>query len=198
MSEKPILFSGPMVKAILEGRKSMTRRVLKPQPNMMNGGKPMNDGRGSYSVEGGWKRLPYAPGDVLWARETWWHFDPHGVLYTDTKPSYRADGEIDFEKGDRWRSPRFMPRWASRITLRVTAVKVERLQDISKEDALAEGIYKVGGGILRWEKYRAADGLPDAMTAEAAFAALWQSLHGPGSWDANPWVAAYSFERITP
>lgn len=196
MTEKPILFSGPMVKAILEGRKSMTRRVLKPQPNMMNGGKPMNDGRGSYSVEGGWKRLPYAPGDVLWARETWWHFDPHGVLYTDTKPSYRADGEIDFEKGDRWRSPRFMPRWASRITLRVTAVKVERLQDISEDDARAEGISPLPSG--RYYCDHDEDGEITAKSPVTAFAWLWNSIHGEDAWMANPWIAAYSFERVTP
>lgn len=190
MSEKPILFSGPMVKAILDGQKSMTRRVLKPQPNMLNGGLPMNDGRGSYSIEGGWKRLPYAPGDVLWVRETWWHFDPHGVLYTDAKPTYRADGEIDFEKGDRWRSPRFMPRWASRITLRVTAVKVERLQDISEEDAWAEG---AGAEIEYCESMPVGYG-----SCIPAFRSIWTEIHGPGSWDANPWVSAYSFERITP
>jgi hypothetical protein len=75
--DRPIIFSGPMIRALLEGRKTMTRRVLKPQPNIMNGNHPLYDGFGSYSVDGGWKLLPYAPGDRLWCREAHKIIDRH-------------------------------------------------------------------------------------------------------------------------
>jgi hypothetical protein len=216
MTEKPILFSGPMVRAILDGRKTMTRRVIKVQPPV----EATSAGNYSSSREGvtnrwtwmsgnpkdcdTWEplddfRLPYAPGDLLWVRETWaeaCELDEDDKPATDMRTYYRADGEpfsryLDpdtdtWRDGLKWKPSILMPRWASRITLRVTAVKVERLQDISEEDAKAEGVETP---ILpHW---------PSAPF-KSAFRGIWLDLHGPGSWEANPWVMAVSFERVKP
>ena len=190
MSEKPILFSGPMVKAILDGRKTMTRRVLKPKKYACL----ISDGwADEYVLDPGnaeWlvQYLKFMIGDLLWVREEF--SGPWAV--TGRPPSqwstidpiwYWADGNP--EDGD-WTKPKpsiHMPRWASRISLRVTAVKVERLQDISEDDAEAEGCDFFGDQTLAYK---------------GKFAALWAEIHGPGAWDANPWVAAYSFERVKP
>ena len=85
-----------------------------------------------------------------------------------------------------------MPRGASRLTLIVTEVRVERLQDCSRDDAIAEGIHRVGGGVLRWENWSGAEG-QSATSPQAAYALLWNSINGPGAWDANPWVVAITF-----
>lgn len=202
MTEKPILFSGPMVKAILDGRKTMTRRVLKPQPIWSDGGS-INDGGGQMDyIEPHWAREPklaYAPGDLLWVRETWaeaCELDENDKPATDMRTYYRADGEPfsryldpdtdEWREGIKWRPSIFMPRWASRISLRVTAVKVERLQDISEDDAKAEGS-PLG---MIYER--------ETPTHHAGFRDLWNSINGPGAWEANPWCAAYSFERVKP
>lgn len=148
MSDRPILFSGPMVAAMLEGRKTQTRRVLKPQPNVLNGGQPLNNGRGSYSCEFGWTRMPYTTGDRLWVREAWKCEERfHAVAPRDLKPGvpvyYSADPDPrDSDPGcaGRHRAGMHMPRWASRLTLIVTEVRVQRLQDISEADAQAEGV----------------------------------------------------------
>jgi len=149
VSERPILFSGEMVRAILDGRKTQTRRIVRGHPHTV---KPLNIG------------CPYGvPGDRLWVKETFAlsRFDPESHEDEDTKdPSqwdgvvYRADGEHgSWEhydgKGGRarisapWRPSIYMPRWASRITLEVTSVRAERVQDISEQDAQAEGISEV-------------------------------------------------------
>ena len=179
MTDRPIIFSAPMVRALLDGRKTQTRRVLKPQPNMLNGGRPLNDGRGSYSVEGGWKRIPYAPGDRLWVREAFTEVPMIG-------PRYYATNDIpaSFKKV----SPIHMPRWASRLTLIVTDVRVQRLQEISDDDARAEGVLPDG-----FEGYRGHEGTIGYPTAIWAFRHILNSIHGPDAWDANPWVAAISF-----
>ena len=216
MSEKPILFSAPMVRAILDGRKTQTRRILKPQPPA------------EYSLLGiyaphltavwhceptGTKdksaRLPYAPGDVLWVREAFRTHeggtirDPGSgfvIDHIDPEIVYKADRTTP---GGRWKPSIHMPRWASRITLRVTAVKVERLQDISEDDAKAEGIL-VGEPLPEIPEsigdiYH--NGVTDPMDGWTrdpgqAFHDLWTSINGADSWAANPWVAAISFERV--
>lgn len=187
MTERPIIFSAPMVRAILEGRKTMTRRILKPQPNMLNGGKPLNNGRGSYSVEAGWKRYPYAVGDRLWVREA---FSYSWVVSDDPDRRhlmpvwYWADGNPD---SGSWSKPKpsiHMPRWASRITLEITDVRAQRLQEISEDDANAEGCIHHH------------DPAGDGQNVIEQFSYLWTSIHGPGSWDANPWVAAITFRRV--
>lgn len=179
--ERPILFSAPMVRAILEGRKTQTRRVAKPREvtaaitrGLMGGTNPA------------FGPCPYGqPGDRLWVRETW-RIERRGSDYfidfaADTgSPSMTRTVVVDAEalatKNMRWRPSIHMPRWASRITLDVKTVRVERLQDISEADANAEG------------------GL--SLRGPNCFQCLWESINGPDSWDANPWVWVIEFERV--
>ena len=192
---KPILFSGEMVRAILDGRKTQTRRVIKPQPSagvrrsvfVLSG---LEDGHGREL------RCPYGrPGDTLWVRETW---ASHKYM-DDTKPSeftagaqmlpvwYRADGVQSDERG-KWRPSIFMPRWASRITLRVVDVRVEQVQDISEEDAVAEGVTK-----------NLPDGWICAESHRMIFKRLWNSINGTRgyAWYTNPWVWVVEFEEVS-
>jgi hypothetical protein len=211
MKERPIIFSGPMVKAILDGSKKQTRRLLKPQPAPVVpawSGLPLDhfsligvrienetlmwqaeDRRNramlvfpvsTYGVRE--QVSTHAPGNQLWVRETWRLADvsPPGRL----EVIYRADG------GDGpWRSPIHMPRWASRITLRVTRVRVQRLQEITSADAIAEGCAP-----------HANSQTVDCATPDPRddFAALWDAIHGKGAWSANPWIVALTFERVQP
>lgn len=210
--EKPILFSGSMVRRILSGEKSQTRRVL--EPIGIDGSTLRLD-----CVDGNryYFKPKYQVGDLLWVKETLQFFgEPNGIASNmfeplhyacDENPSGKVGLAIKNIPSD-WRLPKhngekipslFMPRWASRITLRVTGVKVERLQDISEEDYKAEGILEVNNG-FHW--------IPDDpneqyatlryKTAVGAFQGLWESINGPDSWKANPWVVVISFERITP
>lgn len=250
MKERPILFSGPMVRAILEGRKTQTRRIVK-EPTQYNQAIKALDGSCSHKfvkrfsngvgiAHSGWVKCPYgSPGDLLWVRETWQYFD----WTEDGEPfiRYAADnhcvlrhvnsdewGEkiwdifcdlsepknfnIDRRASDRrWRPSIHMPRWASRITLRITDIRVERLQDISEGDAVCEGIVEDNQCIVEVNCY---GGLPVEVTATRffvpgcdedyeyatdAFRDLWQLINSkrPGcSWDDNPWVWVISFDRI--
>jgi hypothetical protein len=181
------------------GRKTQTRRVLKPQPEQSNGLWTWNmpDGASGYPEDvfkkkiGRWHPLPYEPGDRLWVREAW---QPHS-LYADRAPRnippsivfYRADG--GHSPALPWLPSIHMPIWASRLTLVVTDVLVQRLQDISEADARAEGISRCKNcGVFH------ADGDEIGVSsARWAFERLWTSIYGPGAWDANPWVVAVSF-----
>lgn len=164
MKERPILFSGPMVRAILDGRKTQTRRVVKPQPvgrqrvieglaHVTHGMNPADDGAVWYvgdCISAGVEiRCPFgSPGDRLWVRETWQVFE-HEDLSVDALTLRHVEGQLagdvvfyaddPDEAVDRWRPSIHMPRWASRITLEVVSVRVERLADISESDAKAEG-----------------------------------------------------------
>lgn len=200
--DRPILFSAPMVRVLLAGTKTQTRRVLKLQPNMLNGGQPLNNGRGSYSIEGGWKRYPIARGDRLWVRESG-HLlreahdhDPRigEDLWRDAGFQHSADGAIVAARaydpplaewaGDCSRVNRpsiHMPRWASRLTLTVTDVRVQRLQEITLGDICAEGLA------------RSIYDFKPVQTGFGAWADLWDRINGKGSWQANPWIAAYTF-----
>jgi hypothetical protein len=164
VTEHGILFSAPMVRAILEGRKTQTRRVLNPM---------------HISVTGELLRWPYGDrGDRLWVRETW-------RVGSDNRVHYRAD---EPDGGGPWRPSIFMPRGASRITLVVTDVRPERLQDISEGDAEREG---VDGPSCSDEAY--------GWYPSGSFRDLWISLNGkrPGcSWADNPWVWVLTFERV--
>lgn len=202
MKERPILFSAPMVRAILDGRKTMTRRVVKPHGavDMVRFISADNQPTGEF----GWCpypslitkhiRCPYGqPGDRLWVRETWKthsifdHLAPRDV--PPSKVFYAAGPQAYSPSGSRWRSSIHMPRWASRITLEVTGVRVERLQDITEADAIAEGVDPANEpSELRWQHY-----VPHAV----AFRRLWESINGAGSWDDNPWVWVVEFHRIT-
>jgi hypothetical protein len=190
--ERPILFSGPMVQAILDGRKSQTRRMVKARElGLWNKTDCERDGDGWPLYEddmGDYQRLscPYGkPGDRLWVRETWKTAPGGGEdVY------YRADGHIDIKEWP-WKPSIFMPRWASRITLEVTGVRVERLWQITEADAIAEGCREEEGSpediaILG----------PGSWTAKLEYMMLWEEINGEGSWAKNPWVWVVSFRRV--
>ncbi len=247
MKERPILFSGPMVRAILEGRKTQTRRIIggrfhsQPvyiEPNEATGSTGLWsyvewDGRGEpgHYIEESFEPIrerllftcPYGvPGDRLWVRETWntWgtldHIAPN-ALPKDTGIAYAADMEHPAQEAcGKFRPSIFMPRWASRITLEVTGVRVERLQDISEADAVAEGVDVGQRATLPGDERRlcVACGGPknthigvvkacpqrssvySSLTWKGGFHFLWESINGPGSWDANPWVWVIEFKRL--
>lgn len=209
MTDKPIIFSAPMVRALLDGRKTQTRRVLKPQPHERAKGcylRPdgswvwldahrQNNGVGYFGnrLDDRHFLTPYAPGDRLYVRETW--------LTRGRNPE--GGWELwDYAEGAREHQPDWvrkmtsihMPRWASRLTLTVTDVRVQRLQDIIEADAVAEGC----GWSDVWEGFTPCPEHGDARyfnsrSACASFERLWSGLHGPDAWDANPWVVALTF-----
>ena len=205
MKERPILFSAPMVRALLAGTKTQTRRVVKPQPEWLPEVRETRrtDGFvwpiGALGQQCGAPlvKLPYGvPGDRLIVRETF----RLPAEYDDVKPSlvrssapvwYAADGRAE----DGWGKTRVsihMPRWASRLTLKITDVRVERLQDISALDAMAEGLTWTAPGM--WSVDRT---LPIiGVNPRTVYAELWEHINGPDAWDANPWVWAVSFEVV--
>ncbi|HLF10636.1 MAG TPA: hypothetical protein VJA26_05430 [Gammaproteobacteria bacterium] len=187
MAERPIIFSGDMVKAILADQKSQTRRVVKPQPK--GDVEPCNLPTGFWAIGDNdyAERCPYGvPGDTLWVREAWadagdgkWPEMFEGHLW----PKYRATEPDAPVK--RWRPSIHMPRWASRISLRVTGVRVERLNEISPADCIAEGITQPRYGDGRYCSW--VDPYRD----------LWDSLNGKRApWSSNPLVWCIAFERI--
>lgn len=211
VKERPILFSGPMVNAILEGRKTQTRRVIKPV-------QPRTDGlwpAGRNPLED----CPYgAPSDRLWVRETWYcdhcferDYAKTGAVYVGRTLSrkecedewrshlfFRADGEPDFggERAD-WKPSIHMPRWASRLALEVTEVRVQRLQKISEADARAEGVGEPAfvheGNHNVWAKH-------GHERYRLLFQGLWDSINGERlgcSWSDDPWVWALTFKVAT-
>jgi hypothetical protein len=205
VTDRPIIFSGPMVRALIEGRKTQTRRVLKEQAVGGVGAilRTLRWQWRSLTTDGyiGDVRVPYAPGDRLWVREA--HFihpahgqgradgvrwGPWGGLPMAVSPdgatvAYYRDG-FDRSPPGRWRPSIHMPRWASRLTLTVTEVRVQRLQDISEADAVAEGV----AAVTLEDVPR-----PAAWSLRQDFSRIWNTLHGPDAWDANPWVAAVTF-----
>lgn len=263
MRERPILFSSPMVRAILEDRKTKTRRVVKPQPPAECGihymlgneswlppedrtplrhtweawGGPLYHSRPAGYMCGVHDALcPYgAPGDVLWVREAFqvatsdngpcvlyranagrWYpeytgkdfgagpsfdYDAHPISGRGAWSLWAADVEA---KDTPWRPGIHMPRWASRITLRITDVRVERLNEISEADAIAEGIATLHDGFGIADMGH--DSSPIVQpTASQAFRFLWDRINGEPeagkpdvSWAANPWVWVVAFERVTP
>jgi hypothetical protein len=220
MPERPIIFSGPMVRAILAGTKMQTRRVVQPQPPAghawagwcVASTQRADEGKATWGA-GSLPHLRAAhrvacrygrPGDRLWVREAW----RVGRKHDGTKPSdlsprsmtveYEAGGYAcnspwsagEWQSSDcaprehpEWvgklRPPIHMPRWASRITLEVTGVRVERLQDVSAADFWAEGI----------------EHSPDVDPVHE-YSDLWRSIYGPGSWASNPWVWVVEFQRV--
>jgi hypothetical protein len=241
MTDRPILFSAEMVRAILDGRKTQTRRIatnlppppanaiypnherLHPAPYLdayCSEKKTPQNPRGMSAMWCWWTpdnrmgrefRCRYGqPGDTLWVRETWgaaWPAD-EPVPLRQCEIEYRADlppgctdrpGEWPADEGNgpevpKWRPSIHMPRWASRITLRITDIRVERLQDISEDDAKAEGVSpswldEDDNDTVRYRQ---------PPTWRRGFARLWHEINGPGAWDANPWVWVISFERVKP
>jgi len=199
--EHPILFSGAMVHSVLGGTKTQTRRVVKPQPSSGVRASPFSPS-GLEDGHGVALRLPYVPGDRLWVRETFALEDANGDDVTREDPRtdtwrvhYRSGATYDVAP-TRWRPSIFMARWASRITLEVISVRVQRVQDISEDDARAEGVRALGG--LLAGCYVAGDAV-SGTDAVACFACLWDSLNAKRGyrWDANPWVLAVAFNQVT-
>ena len=187
---KPILFNIEMVRAIMEGRKTVTRRVVKPQPPATS----VVRKRGCAWDWSFWEdcnmghvmKLPYHPGDILWVRETWAK-NPFGdgYIYPTEVPG----------AGQKWKPSIHMPREAARLFLRVTDVRVERLQDIDDDGAKAEGANYQDGKNVGWEEKM-------RRTAIDRFAEIWDNTIKPADlhlygWEANPWVWVIEFERIS-
>lgn len=197
-----------MVRAILEGKKTQTRRVVK----LTDSGRVKAVGKAAnWHLEdpNAVNACPYGrAGDRLWVRETWaveeslnatppskfskwptWFAADGGYLANNPKRGFHTG-----KPRGRWRPSIHMPRWASRITLEITDVRVERLQEIRALDAISEGIESVtSGGITTFRDYLA--GTTD-RAARQSFETLWQSINGPESWRANPWVWVVEFKRI--
>lgn len=196
MKERPILMKGAMVRAILEGRKTQTRRIAKYRDGITV------HANGQVLARGGWLTelcCPYGvPGDHLWVKETFAEgCDPRSAKDLGrSNYFYRAtDGEPPaYMHPFRWKPSIFLPRAASRITLEIESVRVERIIEITAEDCIAEGIYQQGG---QWIIDGSVTGL-GWMQPEGAYRELWESINGIGSWDLNPWVWVIQFRRITP
>jgi hypothetical protein len=194
VKERPILFSAPMVRAILAGQETQTRRIVKTGPQFREWGKTVDqaydvlvsdvDSSAAFLVAGDhgytdWVPCPYGTrGDRLWVKETHVYRDKHNQVY------YRADSEFDPYAHNGWRPSIFMPRKWSRINLDVTAVRVETLHSISSRDAVAEGVI---------DDAHSWDGNPTYPLAR--YKSLWHEINGEESWDANPWVWVVEFKR---
>ncbi|MGV3727774.1 hypothetical protein [Hydrogenophaga sp.] len=218
MTERPILFQGAMVRAVLAGTKTQTRRVVKPVGNddgfilqdMGDGWWPYRsaDGESCFYIDKAGHNMesqipcPYGqPGDRLWVRETWaQNWNQLSDTRMDRSYVYRADGEQRAQDNGTdlpWRPSIHMPRVASRISLEITGVRVERLQDISETDAIAEGIesdVQPGDPAPLWRNYSTGN---TTISPVYSYETLWESINGPGSWDTNPWVWVIEFRRCS-
>lgn len=244
MTIRPILFSAPMVRALLDGRKTQTRRIINVQRYSeglrgyastgklkeylpgRHGLEFIHERLGLWNLEtnpqgrsGAYVPIKYFVGDRLWVRETWRPLIVHhcamdacdcadvSVQYcADAEQRLFADGEIDRVNPD-WTMPQaaargsvpsiYMPRWASRLTLEVTGVKVERLQDISEDDARAEGIIEADDpGEFGWNDYTKGQEQEDYLNPYESYWTLWDATNGVGSWSKNPEVVAITFRVI--
>ena len=230
MKERPIIFSGDMVRAILDGRKTQTRRIVKPARERSGSGCELAPCEIAGEINSGdYTLCPYGkPGDRLWVRETWRPHAPEMCGIDNSSINYRADDyhwllqtkeEADLWLEARrpeeqwpqmlvpkWRPSIHMPRWASRLALEVTGVRVERVQDISDSDATAEGlqIFNEDGNLYysglesdpeTWFTNLAAWHCDDPI---AAYRDLWERINGPGSWERNDWVWVVEFKVINP
>lgn len=205
MKSHPILFSAPMVRALLNGSKTQTRRVVKPAPKMVDDqwffyrrDCPVYLSTSIAAIES----CPYGqPGDQLWVREAWSHdaesLEQCRASFEDAMgpgsygPYYRATESAPDTL--RWKPSIHMPRWASRITLEITSVRVERLQDISGADARAEGAPPSHPSIDRVSREFGFKDFPRSWYAQ-----LWDQINGPDTWAANPWVWVVEFKVAKP
>jgi hypothetical protein len=210
MKEIPVLFNGAMVRAILDDRKTQTRRIVKPQPERWLagwrwGGHHRGSKYGAFAatpelafiermIDGGY--CPHAPGDRLWVRETFISLPACAETGRRAHAIYHADG--GYSDGYKWLPSIHMPRWAARLFLDVLDVRIERLQDISEEDARAEGVEQCGGFMTTWGCWmNYGKSGPSCKTARESFYTLWISVYGAESWAANPWVWVTKFKRVT-
>ncbi len=226
MTDRPIIFSGPMVRALLEGRKTQTRRMLKDRgslPNYCGGRYDDKSDLSNWGWEdhdrGEWITLdqfktyrfvPCSPGDRLYVREAFrcngWATDVVSIFYRASEgdgytamcEQFPVEGKKPLRPDGKWSPSIHMPRWASRLTLTVTDVRVQRLQDISQEDAVSEGVERLHGGYhddddVYLNYLVKSDGFGGSGAGRASFRTLWNSLHGIDAWEANPWVYAVSF-----
>ncbi|WIJ63892.1 morphogenetic protein [Serratia nevei] len=211
MKERPVIFNGEMVRAILDGRKTQTRRVVSDRhlhlidvASQVGECYPLESGIDHANSQSYYREhCPFGQvGDRLWVRETWQgplvdeeHLDDYRANADKFQApefcEYAADGgtrpefcDLDDNTRQGWRPSIHMPRWASRITLEITAVRVERLNDISEEDAKAEG---VKAGVSPGHEH---------MMHQVAFSELWQSIYGAENWRANPWVWVIEFKCV--
>ncbi len=221
MNEKPILFSGQMIRAILEGRKTQTRRIMNPQPpNWCERfgwtcftPKGSISGRGNYEDKGPGEKffkLKYGDAkDFLWVRESFYAFEQKVYSSEGTSSNrqcfYREDGGI-LVNGAKWKPSIHMPRWASRITLEITSLRVERLNDITESDAKAEGVtLKEPTTESDIAEIQISDCSPDIKELarlmgpgqfgyKAEFEFLWHEINGKRApWNSNPWVWVIEF-----
>lgn len=220
MKERGMIFNGEMVRAILDGRKTQTRRPIKwKQTRFTEVGEREDGSKWPWSEDAEhacdfWHPCPFgAVGDRIWVRETWQAIhdsvDEFGHVeertyapsiskekdrYWHTVYAEHFGDESREDRGFPWRPSIHMPRWASRITLEITDVRVERLNAISEEDARAEGI--IDGGCLNCGEPEPCGCVNPQPDATDAFAYLWQSIYGRENWDANPWVWVIEFKRV--
>jgi len=210
MRDRPIIFSGDSVRAILRGEKTQTRRVTRwPEwvkdidhvVCVLREGRTLGycaDGHLTHSMT-----RPYEVGQQLWVRETWaqliWNTLHDGIDTEHNETLYRAD-ERPEDIGTRWRPSIFMPRDLSRLTLEVVSVRVEKLQSISEEDAIAEGVRCwICGGPVDGTSENDCACFHTKHEAPPSFQVLWNTINAkrPGcSWEDNPWVRAVSFRRV--
>ncbi|MBC7847234.1 MAG: hypothetical protein H7Y10_12155 [Flavobacterium sp.] len=181
----PILFSTPMVQAILEGRKTQTRRIVKYPLQLKGWLVSIGESENPPPIE----FCPYEVGDVLWVRETFAEWPK--VMF-----QYKASTHIGSEIG-KWKPSIFMPKEACRIFLKLKQIRVERLQDISEEDAIAEGVISFFNPLFqetRFKDYMIS--YSECREASRSFCSLWESINGLNSWNQNPFVWVYEFEQI--
>lgn len=188
-----------MVRAILEGQKTQTRRIVKirktdysvTMDDYLSSGKKLGNHKEIYLGNS-----PYGqPGDRLWVKETW----ATAPNFDHLKPTELPTGICILKRADngasggKWRPSIFMMQWMSRITLEITNVRVEQLKDISEDDACAEGV-----DVSEYIECISPPYMVPCECATRAYSALWEEINGPGSWDANPWVWVIEFKRVHP
>lgn len=188
MKERGMIFNAEMVRAILDGRKTQTRRPIKWKQTRFTEMAERDDGSlwpwAEDCERGGdiWFACPFGEvGDRIWVRETFCAVPDHEEPAGCSALLYAADGNGPYGK---WTPSIHMPRWASRLTLEITGVRVERLRDLSEDDAKSEGITPPSGGVLPGWEYR------------INFRDLWMDIYGADNWEANPWVWVIEFKRV--
>lgn len=206
MTERGMIFNGEMVRAILDGRKTQTRRIIKdctvgrdPISKFIQIGKKFIGCYPEDVPELIRECCPYGvPGDRIWVRETWAEAGasaPDLKLYRANYPAHVPTHYENVPPAEdvRWTPSIHMPRWASRITLEISGVRVEQLKSISEEEAQSEGVARLREGF--WKHYQPG-WTQHQLSARGSFATLWNSIYGSGEWDRNPWVWVIEFKRI--